>query len=243
MKLIKLGAFSVWLSFLLSFQANAALITHNGYTLDTDTKIVTDGTTSWLQWSETYGMSFNEISSQYLNNGWQIAGQSNMAALFSAFFPQRAWDSDPSTGQDYGTGWNASEDSPFLDFVELFGRQVNSFVNSDPSDPHTQTSAAFGRIVHPTLGAGFSQYSPAVIRDDWTRCDNTDCSQTSTQSSSALLQRRIFTTSDDNQITFGWALIRTSSTAQPISEPHNIFLLLSGVFLLFRKKLPWNSQK
>ena len=39
---------------------NAALITHNGYMLNTNTNIVTGGGLEWLQWDVTLGMSISD---------------------------------------------------------------------------------------------------------------------------------------------------------------------------------------
>jgi hypothetical protein len=66
--------------------ANAALITHNNYTLNPSTNIVThtDGT-EWLQWDETKGMSISGALRRYASEGWVLAGNTQMSELLSDF--------------------------------------------------------------------------------------------------------------------------------------------------------------
>ncbi|MCF2946630.1 hypothetical protein L0668_00795 [Paraglaciecola aquimarina] len=84
----------------------ASFITHNGYTLDTDTNIVSDGTLEWLQWDETLGQFAASAIGSFA--GWRLASSRDMISLFS----------------DFGFDWNLSTpviESNVINFVSLFG--------------------------------------------------------------------------------------------------------------------------
>ena len=73
------------LCLVISGTAHSALITYNGYTLDTDTNIVTGGGLEWLRWDQTQGKSINAAITQYTAAGWKLASNTQMAELFRAF--------------------------------------------------------------------------------------------------------------------------------------------------------------
>ena len=118
MKLISLGV----LCLTLALPLQAALVSYNGYTLDTDTKIVTGGGFEWLQWTETINMSVLDDFSSLAGGGWRVASNADMAGLYSDFFPSVSWGADENTAQAnnintvYGDGVDQS-----LIFGDLFG--------------------------------------------------------------------------------------------------------------------------
>lgn len=82
------------ISFLLVFltaSSQSALISSNGYTLNSDTSIVTDGELDWLQWDENLGISREEVESTLVDNaqyqGWRYATYDEMLSLIKTFFP------------------------------------------------------------------------------------------------------------------------------------------------------------
>jgi hypothetical protein len=116
---IRLVVASVCLA--VSSLANAELVTHNNYTLDTSTHIVThtDGT-EWLQWDETEGRSILEAMSDYASDGWVLAGNTQMNALFADF----GWTvgADENTGYGQSSSFTSNVDDSAMDkFIELFG--------------------------------------------------------------------------------------------------------------------------
>ena len=100
--------------------ANATLITHNGYTLDTDTKIVSNGVVEWLQWSETIDQSINTALTNNGSDDWTLASNMQMSGLLGDF------GFNPSTQEGvttYTEGvYSAGIDQSMEDFfIELFG--------------------------------------------------------------------------------------------------------------------------
>jgi hypothetical protein len=104
--------------------ANAALITHNNYTLNDSTNIVThtDGT-EWLQWDVTQGKSIKDALDIYTSDGWVLAGNVQMGALFADF----GWFSDPDENVRSGTAspfTDGIDESPMDMFLMLFGNTL-----------------------------------------------------------------------------------------------------------------------
>ena len=105
---------------LVSSYTSASLITHNNYTLDTDTHIVSSNGTEWLQWSETQGSSVNEALKIYGSQGWKLAGNSAMATLFLDF----GFDSGTVESSSYKTvsAYTPNTENSEMDkFITLFG--------------------------------------------------------------------------------------------------------------------------
>jgi hypothetical protein len=101
--------------------ANAVLITHNDYTLNSTTNIVThtDGT-EWLQWDVTKGQSISDALGNYAIDGWKLAGNAQMATLFGHF----GWPvgTDESTNYVQSSSYTHGIDDSSMDkFIELFG--------------------------------------------------------------------------------------------------------------------------
>ncbi len=98
----------------LSTSVNAATITHNGYSLNTDTSIITGGGLEWLQWDETIGLSANNALAAY--DGWRIATSTETASLLNSFNLGTTF--NPSSFIEFGT---PSDSTAVLNFIELFG--------------------------------------------------------------------------------------------------------------------------
>jgi hypothetical protein len=101
--------------------ANAALITHNNYTLNTDTNIVshTDGT-EWLQWDVTLNTSIDSALSSYASQGWMLASNTQMAGLFTDFGWGSSLVDDDNTVSNMAYS-HGTEESASDKFIQLFG--------------------------------------------------------------------------------------------------------------------------
>ena len=144
-----------FLLLLVSIQANAILITERGFTLDTETNIVTDGVLEWLQWDELIGRGVADVLSDPFYDGWEIASTEQVADLFNTFFDldplrdgESTWPSVEDTLQtrfrDYGEG-----DEDVVDFLSLFGSRPYCVDSSADEfdcegDPLLQIQVFFG---------------------------------------------------------------------------------------------------
>jgi len=158
MKYLRLGV----ILFALTNFAHATLITHNDYTLNTDTNIVTHGSLQWLQWDETSNTSISDFyNDAVLSKKWKFASSQQMSDLFNDWFPQGAaggesWDSDNSTRQKQKTGYG--QDEAQVQFIEIFGVVEMS---TCPVDKYTNEQADYIETIIiscPTTFAGTSAY-------------------------------------------------------------------------------------
>jgi|GEM_PF-2661117 len=135
----------------LSHTASAGMISYNGYTLDEDTNIVTNGVLEWLQWDETIGSAINIARSTYMSLGWEVASNTQMLTLANDF----GWEIGSLCNNcfySWGSGYNEGDDiSTDLDlqFVELFGRTIPKAGQTAPgeeydADGYAHTQALFG---------------------------------------------------------------------------------------------------
>lgn len=112
---------SVAAALVLSAGANAELISYNGYTLNTDTNIVTGGGLEWLQWTETEGMSVNDALSTH--NGWRIATSTDVTNLINSFNFGLTSTYDPMEPAFS----EITNSSALVNFMELFGARPDQF--------------------------------------------------------------------------------------------------------------------
>lgn len=126
---------------------SATLISHNGYTLDTDTNIVSDGTLEWLRWDQTIGRSVNQAVAEFGGDGWGVASNVQMAQLFNAFFVTSngiPWDADENTHQETSYSYSDGQVESSL-FMELFGiTGIKDICLSCNGDSRNETYALFG---------------------------------------------------------------------------------------------------
>jgi hypothetical protein len=141
----------------LSLSTHATIVTHNGYSLNTETNIVTGGGLEWLQWDETLNNSINGVDRTQAGGGWGIASNQQMKELFDAFFPPDPypiWDATEGTDQSISIAWDSEELSPLRDFTSVFGdtwrraceiRGDNTKnCNKDGVEPRSISNAFFG---------------------------------------------------------------------------------------------------
>ena len=111
----------ICLSLTFSIAASAATVSHYGYTLNTDTNIVTGGGLQWLQWDETLGMTLSQVQSTYSTNGWRLATNSEMAALFNSFNFDYTFVVAENTPQLVNFNDPIDAPGPADEFISLFG--------------------------------------------------------------------------------------------------------------------------
>jgi hypothetical protein len=126
--------------------ANAVPITHNDYTLDPTTNIVThtDGT-EWLQWDVTKGQSISDALDIYAGAGWALAGNAQMAALYGNFGWSVGID-DNSFFSHYSSYTSGIDDSSMDKLIELFGATDTVSGNNFGIgiDSYVTTQASYG---------------------------------------------------------------------------------------------------
>ena len=141
----------------------AATISHYGYTLDTDTDIVTGGGLEWLQFDETGGQSVSEAIGTYSDSGWSLATVENVLNLFYDFF---GVSESPGFGDSLlEAHYDAieGEDQPINHFIEIFGDTfATSGQGSHGGSDHFQSSSfQFGALNE----NGFYQWG--LVHDDY----------------------------------------------------------------------------
>ena len=166
---------------------NAALITHNGYMLNTNTNIVTGGGLEWLQWDVTLGMSISDaltnVAGTFDGGGWTLATNMQVSVLFDAFsFASDTNDNESSRTR--GTYIPGTDDSIFDHFLTIFGMTRNTaggdfgtgvdafqfssaYFGSDP-DSDSLYRLAFARSDYTLFGYA-QQESDAVMQGDWSK--------------------------------------------------------------------------
>jgi len=136
-----------------SMASQANLISYYGYERETGSNVVTGGGLEWLKWDVTKGMSINSALAQYSGEGWTLASNVQMAAMFNVF----------QFGMSFSIGnpdWNADETamqlraeptqlsnfpSVYKQFIELFGWTRNCGVQcGTPWTEENFASAMFG---------------------------------------------------------------------------------------------------
>lgn len=167
MKLTKtLLFFGVTTTFLFMTQSFAALMTHGGYSHDASTNIVVGGGLEWLQWNETRNRSVDAVLEDYGSEGWRMATNSEMAALFNSFSTVKSFDDREETFQRFNNHWPADKEGPHDHFMRMFGA---TFLTSPvPDDRYNYTAARFGGD-----GNGDGQFNLAYVVNDFVSLDGT----------------------------------------------------------------------
>ena len=127
-----------------SSEAFAAVITHNGYSLDTSKKIVSKGRLEWLQWSETRGEVSRYAVRDYAPQGWRLATNIELANLFSDF----GWEStsdETKSAENILTFPLENTPSYASMFIKLFGY---TYLRSSGTTDIFHTRAYFGSDIN-----------------------------------------------------------------------------------------------
>lgn len=220
--------------------ANASLINVNGYSLNTETNIVSDGTLEWLQWDETKGLSIEAALDKH--TGWGLATNNQMANLFNNFFTGMTWESI-ETGMDYEFHRENSFDDVAIynSFLDLFGYRLIS--TDEDNAEYTQIYENSRRGISSYYGSdedGDGFYKAASVRD-WSYStkylkDTDEMRYVYTPANATLHQDRYSPT--DNYETFGVALVRTTSVTDSteVSEPTTALIFALGIFGMLARK-------
>ena len=240
MKLSFWKLFSVASLLSASQLANASLINVNGYSLNTETNIVSDGTLEWLQWDETKGLSIESALDKHA--GWSLASNDQMANLFNDFFTGMTWASI-ETGMEYEFhSENYFNDvAIYNSFLDLFGYRLIS--TDEDNAEYTQTYTNSRRGIGSYYGSdedGDGFYKAASVRD-WSHStkylkDTGEMRNVYTPANASLKQDRYSPT--DSYENFGVALVRTSSVADftEVSEPTTALIFALGIFGMLARR-------
>lgn len=206
---------------LSSHFAHASLITHSGYTLDTETNVISGETLEWLQWDETAGLTVEQALNEY--DGWSLASSNQMVQLFADFFPGYGWAEDEDLYQD---NWGAfGVDDIHLNFVELFGatyivpddRKANYF------DEYAVSSAYFG----------YDEDQDGGINSAYVRDDYGFVSSGWEIDPLAMLTSDWVTVADQGESRYGVALVRTlgGENTVTVAEPNILVIFALGLLM------------
>ena len=215
MKFNLLKAAFTGLVLIVSITGNASLITKNGYTLNTETNIITDGTLEWLQWDLTVGLTLSEALNLNPVDGFMLATNTQVKNLFNGWGFQNV--PANSFGDTEDEAYGTSVISPSLtyqDFVFIFG------VTEDGSfgDNQNQTSEALYGID----SDADNLINLAEVR--W-RIDPTSLNsvrQIARLSGDEYTKGGFY----DNK---GWALVRNANTSSQVPEPSTLAIFALGV--------------
>lgn len=145
--------------------ANATLLTLNGYTLDTETSIVSKGNIEYLQWSVTTSNSIESALNLYADDGWSLVSNLLMSEIFTDF----GFNSTNNENESVTTKGNYTSDTDTTNydhFIQLFGLTF-TWAGTDGMglgvDGFERTSALFGADMD---GDGF--YNSASVSSDYT---------------------------------------------------------------------------
>ena len=149
-----------------SFFANASLISYSGYTLDTDTSIVTGGGLEWQRWPSTNGLGlteFNLLSNGYYS-GWRLATSDEVIGLLDAFSPVSVSDAVASTG-----GFSYS--SPYADGSDGFDHLTtilgDNFAHINDVSPQDEIFSETGALFSHINDDGEEVYGTVLLHSDY----------------------------------------------------------------------------
>ncbi|MGQ8365537.1 hypothetical protein [Glaciecola sp. 1036] len=199
--------------FTLAFPTKASLLTINGFTLNTDTQIVSGNSLEWLRWPETANMSIQQALNIYQPEGWRLAYNQEVVDLMNVFFAAEDW----SPALDENTSVGATLDHTaggvnlWRDFTNIMGvvfspgPAFSNMLFGEDAD-----SDGFYR----SLGSFYSDYDPVVVIGD---------------------DHPTFT-NDFSDMEFGVLLVREPANTVPISSTVTLLLLPIAVLLLRNRK-------
>lgn len=213
--------------FVCSWHVSASIISYNGYTLNGN--VVSDGELEWLQWSETAGNSIESALANPFYGGWELASNTQMYELFTAF----GFNANPNENESANT-YSAStidlDESPEDYFIQLFGGTHG--INTNPLygegiDALMFTRAYFGRDLD-----NDGLYNLASVTSDYT-INFTDHTSRNGYNANKYLD---FSPDTESFHTYGVALVRS---LRPVSvpEPSTIAIFTLGMIGLASRRL------
>lgn len=216
---------------------HSALITHYGYTLDTDTKIIDGGGLEWLQWDVTIGKSiqwanngFDSIFTDSYGDDWVVASNTQISSLFKAFFPSVLWDTSEDSFQSLVSGYSPLPSNGIetneadIKFISIFGdsHQAAGDGTNLFGDPQSKSHVYFG-----TDADSDNLYNIANVLEDYTT------------SHPINVPSRVFLFDDrwsdtETHPSIGIALVRASSQ---VPEPSTLTIFALGLMGLLSRRI------
>lgn len=216
---------------------HATTIEHFGYSLNTETNIVTGGGLEWLQWDETTQMKPVNALSSYggvdgLSGGnWRIATTADIHSLFNNFFLSYdyTWELPSSIKDTLNLGGKAYSVTPANHFISLFGENWRSSGYSKGIDDkyrHSRAIFGCGDIVSNMCGR-------VAVNDAWSYAHN------ASHPGQAIRDRANLGSLDSFDGAGGIALVRSTS-AVPLPAAGWLFIsAIAALFMGNRKTLCW----
>ena len=207
----------------ISWQTSANITSYNGYELNGD--VVSNGNLEWLQWSTTDGLSMRQALNNYEQDGWSLASNSQVNALFGAFgFNQGSFE---NTDVMTRGGYTSQDETVYDDFIELFGRTTFTEGGSygHGNYARSETEALFGMDIdndglHQVVQIGSDKLKHGWKEEsDWASLGHDRKSRTQTS------------------ITRGVALVRSIE----VSEPSAFVIIALGIMSLAARRFKKQS--
>ena len=204
----------------------ATPVISQAYMLDSSTHIVTDRASDkqWLQWTETRGMSIGQALEAYQADGWSVATNADMSALYSDFFTGVAWDSNENTNQNnsIATTFGDGIDQSYA-FGELFG--WTAYVDS-VNVSSSNVLSLYGGLNRTAAYFGTDEDGDDLI--NWGSVSSEHTYWSSERSEGAVLYSDTWRSAQSSE-NYGVALVRN---IQAVSVPEPASLTLMGLGLL-----------
>ena len=230
---------------LSSFTSHATLISHNGYTLDETTNIVSDGNLEWLRWDQTLNVSINNaledaatgtIASLY-GIGWRIATNLEMSSLLNHFnVTNLTFDADENTNQQTS---NINE-ANILAFGDLFGRTYSHYAGNPGSTMPLGDSylAAYfgsdadndGRVNYVELLNDYTFRTGSYVNQGRVRMTKDDSSP-----NFYVSHRGVALVRDGNFQNTSFALSSNQPSTLSVPEPTSLVLFILSLIIFCRK--------
>lgn len=221
--------------------SQAALITHNGYTLDTSNNIITGGGFEWLNWTETAGHSI--FSALAANAGWELATNEQMINLLTDFFPGNSLSTDENlVGNGHTGASEAALDDDISKFQDIFGItfSVDDFCDAvkcrDYAHPWSIVKSLYGSDLD---GDGLFNMAEIRVSLSYTDTRISDGAWVGSGSSfgGVILTQDLpgRTINYSTGPTVGVALVRDIKSITLVPEPTSLPLLMLGFLVAFFK--------
>lgn len=155
-----------------SLAASASLISYNGYTLDTDTNIVTGGGVQWLQWDVTTNQSINTalaangvFDGTNYGSGWELASNLQLASLFDAFSLFSTTNPNYTAHSSQSYNGSDTDDTAYAHLRQLFGD-----TDYHSGEPYGEVFDAYAAALalYGSNADGSGLYNLVSVIDDYT---------------------------------------------------------------------------
>jgi hypothetical protein len=158
---MKLDIF-ILITVLTTFNVNATLISNNGYTFNTESNIISNGTLDWLNFNELSHLDRFEVEALLKNgqplSGWRYASFNETHDLLSSFFPFF----DESNTVQYSSSNNWLSGFRNISYIDL------SLAENLITDELKTFGSMFGALIeHPNNYESFVQFQFGDIKSGY----------------------------------------------------------------------------